>query len=100
MDIHKLKHQTHKLLAMRIDSAGTNFEQIRSVVNKDELSEADIAQLEHFVYTPRRELEQTTYWANSIIQPNVWEKRTYRWSDINKSWTELHSKAKSADLDK
>jgi len=85
---------------MRKDNSGINFEQIRIVAAKDELTEEDIEQLTHFVNSSKTELDKTTYWGNTIVQPNAWEKRTYRWSDINKSWTELHSKAKSADSDK
>ena len=99
MNIDKLKQQTLKLLAMRADR-GTNFEQIRRVVVKDELTEEDIAQLEHFVHTPKRQLDETTYWANTIIEPNSWERRTYRWSTVDSEWKELHSKAKIANEDK
>lgn len=99
MDIHKLKQQTFKLLAMRADR-GTNFEQIRQVAAKDELTKEDIAQLEHFVHTPKRQLDETTYWGNSIVQPNAWEKRTFRWSTVDSEWRELHSKAKIANEDK
>lgn len=88
------------LLQMRTDNSGINFEQIRSVAAKSELTEADIAQLTHFVTSDRADLAKTTYWANSIIQPNSWERRTYRWSRVDSQFKELYTKAKSEDSDK
>lgn len=58
---------------------------IHNLLNKENLTDADVAQLTHFVNSSKQEIETTAYVANTIVSPMSWghyttqipRKRTY-----------------------
>ena len=78
MDLDKLKHKALTKLNMQSENSPFNKEQIRLVAIKDELTEADVAQLEHYVARTPRELKRTVYYGNTIIDPATWDHKLYR----------------------
>lgn len=49
---------------------------VRVILDKAELTEADILLLQHFVNATRKELEQTSYVANTAVYPTSWGHST------------------------
>ena len=79
----QLQHKCNNKLAMSNEHSGTNFEQIRIVANKVEpLTPEDIEQLTHFFNADRKQLSNTVYYGNVIIEPSTYNNRYYRrWKD-------------------
>ena len=79
MDIDKLRSRAQHKLGLSSEKAPFNKEQIRRVLAKREpLTEADVAQLTHFVGKTTRELSRTIYYGNTIIDPATWDHQLYR----------------------
>ena len=78
MDLHKLKHKALTKLNMQSDTSHINKEQIRLVAIKEELTEEDIAQLEHYVSRTPRQLKRSVYYGNAIIDPACWGHKLYK----------------------
>ena len=92
MDVEKLKHKALCKLNMQSHNSPFNKEQIRLVAIKDELTEADIAQLKHFVNRTPKEVAKSIYYGNVIIDPANWDYKLYQKTEKN-GWTE-HSSTK------
>ena len=64
---------------MAREHSGTNFDQIRAVATKQEpLTTEDIEQLTHFAHADRKQLQNTVYWGNVIIEPSTYNNQYYR----------------------
>ena len=49
---------------------------ILDLLNKENLTDADVAQLKHFILVDRKQLETTAYVANTIVSPTSWGSET------------------------
>jgi hypothetical protein len=79
MDIDTLRVKAQHKLSLSGDQAPFNREQIRRVLAKAEpLTEADVAQLKHFVDRTTAELSKTIYYGNTIIDPATWNHVIYK----------------------
>lgn len=79
MTIEQLKQRALKRLNMQSENASYNRVQIQRVASKSEpLTDEDIAQLEHFIGIKQHDLGKFTYYGNTIVDPSVWGKETYR----------------------
>ena len=102
MDIDRLRLKAQHKLSLSGDRAPFNGEQIRRVLTKAEpLTEADIAQLTHFVNRSTAQLSKTIYYGNTIIDPATWDHVIYKRSPTGEyRATNLGKQDKKAIKDK
>jgi spore germination protein YaaH len=49
---------------------------VRAILDKENLTEADILMLQHFVNATRQEIDRTAYVANTAVYPSSWGHAT------------------------
>lgn len=91
MDIQKLQQKARFKLSKLHPITHINVKQITAVANKEQpLSDDDIEQLTVFVNKTARQMKDVTFYGNSTIDPNTWDKKLYRKTE-HKGWIEHYS---------
>lgn len=63
---------------MSIDTIGVKFHRVIEIANKEsQLSEPEVAILEHFVHSNATVLKNTVYWQDQIIHPVTHGRQDY-----------------------